>query len=349
MHKKIDIKVYKNGLKAVDMKAKFFLGAILLLISSAQTVSAKEPVESFNKLEILKLLADAPYENKLFLKTESDFSPWLIRTGIFDAFNAILQDEALRQDPDIRSRLFSLSEIHPFTDIRASAQLTLSEFRGDRVPPMFHYGRVPDGYKGLTAKQMNESMVYCAPPPNAKQPDFEVEAETDAEALKASGREHVRPQYRFKMPMRYGTVTGGYYSIRGVGLSYEQNAAPHTKVGISHANNRYIMKSDTEDEYWLIDGPHHMIGGASISKLVETEDGIERYLYRVLPSTVSQVFELEDGRIFINFANFDPSKRSGSWDSDVFTPTPLETYNPPIIVHLDGKVSLACTANASKF
>lgn len=331
------------------MRAKLFLSAFLTLVSGVQTVSAQEPTESFTKLEILKLLADGPSENKLVLKTESDFSPWLIRTEIFNAFNGILQDEALRQDSEIRAMLFTLSETHPFTVIRASAQLALSEFGGDRLPPMFHYGRAPDGYKGLTAKQMNESLKYCAPPPNANQPDFEIEAEKDAEALRASGRQHVRPQYRFKVPMRNGAVTGGYYSLQGVGLSYEQYAAPHTNVHISNSNNRYIMKSDTKDEYWLIDGPHHMIGGSSISKLIETENGIERYLYRVLPSTVKQVFELEGGQVFINFVNLDPSKRGGTWVDGKLVPTPLNTYNPPIIIYPDGKVSLACTADAVKF
>ena len=312
-------------------------------------MSAQETTESFNKLEILKILEDKPVENKLFPKTEGENSPWLIQTEIFDVFNAIMHDEKLHQDPEIRSRLLDLSETHPFTNIRASAQLALSDFSGEISPFMFHFGRVPDGYKGKTARQINQSMEYCPPPQNAKQPNFELEAEKNADALKASGHERVRPRYRFKVPMRYGAITGGYYSILGVGLSYERYAPPHMKVNISNTNNRYIMKSDTEDKYWLIDGPHHMIGGASISKLIETEDGIKRYLHRVLPSTVSQVYEFDGGQIFINFVDLDPTKRGGSWNGDVFTPTPLETFNPPIIVYPDGKISLACVSEASKF
>ena len=109
------------------------------------------------------------------------------------------------------------------------------------------------------------------------------------------------------------------------------------------------MKSDTEGTYWLIDGPHHMIGGASISKLIETRNSVERYLYRALPSSVSQIFELEDGQLFLNFVNLNPSKRGGSFDGDVFIPFPLENYNPPIILYPDGRVSLGCVPDASKF
>ena len=43
------------------------------------------------------------------------------------------------------------------------------------------------------------------------------------------------------------------------------------------------------------------------------------------------------------------SKRGGAWDDDKLVPTPLNTYNPPIIIYPDGKVSLVCTADAVKF
>ena len=310
----------------------------------AQTQSLKssqnqEKLKALSRIEILKVLEDRPLENELFLNSEGGSSPWLIRTEIFEAFNAILNNNAYKRDPEIRSRLQTLSENHLFTVVRASAQLVLSDFQEDSIPPMFHHGRVPEGYEGLTAKQMNESMEYCAPPPEAKRPDFEIEAD----------REGRRSAYRFSMPMRHGTLTGGYYSIQGIGLSYKKSVPPHEVMSISKANNRYIMKADTEDTYWLIDGPHHMIGGASISKLVETEAGLERYLHRVLPSTVRQVFEFSDGRIFINFVNLDPLERGGSYHGKEFTPSPLELYNPPIIVYPNGSVSLACTDDSIKF
>ena len=73
----------------------------------------------------------------LFLKTAGGSSPWLTQTEIFRVFSTILQDEELRQDPDIRSGLLNLSQTHPFTDIRASAQLALSDFNGDVIPSMF--------------------------------------------------------------------------------------------------------------------------------------------------------------------------------------------------------------------
>ena len=315
----------------------------------ADVDSLNRDADTLSKIEILNILEDNPDGYTPFLNTGGGFSPWLIRTEIFDTFNTILANKEHRDDPEIRSRLLTLSKMHPFTNIRASAQLVLSEYPEDQIPPMFHFGQALAGYEDISVKQINDSMEYCAPPSHAKQPDFEIKAEKDAEALMASGLEHVRPNYRFTVPMRYGAISGGYYSIQGIGLSYRKNAAPHETVRLSNANNRYIMNSNTKDTYWLIDGPHHMIGGASISKLVETQDGLERYLHRVLPSTVSQVFELEDNKVFINFVNLDPSQRSGSWDGEVFTPTPVETYNPPIIVYPDGKISLACSSDAIKF
>lgn len=315
----------------------------MLLASGFQLISAQESSEATQKPEILEILEDRAYQDKLFLKTQGDFSPWLIRTEIFEAFDVILQNDTLWQDLDIRESLQRLSETHPFTYVRASALLVLSGFDGDRIPPMFHFGQTLDGYKGPAADQINETMEYCAPPITSKRPNFELKAEQEA---KGHG---IRPQYRFKVPMKYGTMTGGYYSIQGIGLSYAPNLAPDKPIRMSDANNRYIMASDKEGEYWLIDGPHHMIGGASISRLVETQDGIERYLHRVLPSTVNQVFELEDGRVFINFVNLDASKRSGSRKDGVFTPTPLSRYNPPIFIYPDGEISLACEPGARKF
>lgn len=301
--------------------------------------------ENFSKIEILRILEDNPLKREPYLLTEGNFSAWLIKAEIFDAFNAILNEDIYRDDPDIRSRLLELSETHPFTDIRTSALLLLSEYQGNnnilrRLQVFWHQ----DGYKGVTRYQINEQMEYCAPPQNARRPDFEIEAEREAEALKLG-----RPRYRFEVPMQYGTVSGGYYSIRGIGLTYKQNAAPHKTVGISNTNNRYVMESDSRGGYWLIDGPHHMMGGATISKLLETQDGIDRYLHRILPGSVSQIFELSDGRIFITFVNLDPSKRGGTHKDGEFIPSPLERYNPPVIFHPNGKISLACSPDSVEF
>lgn len=305
---------------------------------------AQAKVKTLNKAEVLKLLEDAPHDNEADLITDSNFTIWLIRTELFDSFNTILKTESFRNDFEIRSRLLALSKNHPFTDVRASARLVLSDFQGNRVPSMFRFSRQYKDYDGLTAFKMNEHMEYCSPPPNAKQPDFEIEAEAVAKTSKRG-----RPAYRFKVPTLYGSLSGGYYSIQGVGLTYQQDKAPDKKIGISSANNRYIMPSNSIDSFWLIDGPHHMIGGASITKLVETQDGINRYMHRVLPSGISQIFELPNGSIFINFVNLDDSKRGGTSEGDAFTPSPLELYNPPIILHPNGKIKLACLADAVEY
>ena len=340
---------YDTRSKALDMKSTLCLITACFALFSSYAASAEESAKDLNKNEILKILEDNPYAKKSFPNSETSSSPWLIRTEIFDAFDTILKNKALREDPEVRSKLVVLSEVHPFTVVRASATFALSDVDVERFPMMFHFGGLIDGYDGPNAYEINESMEYCSPPSNARRPEFELEAERHAEELKLSGRERVRPNYIFSVPMRYGTITGGYYSIQGIGLTYKQNTTPHKKIGISRANNRYIMKSDTKDSYWLIDGPHHMIGGASISKLIENKDGLERYLHRVLPGTVSQVFELDHGRIFITFANLDPSKRGGTSKEGVFYPSPLERYNPPIIVYPNGQVSLACDENAIKY
>ncbi len=329
--------------KAVTMKLIVYFFTIVFLASGFQMTSAQESSEDVDKSKILEILEDGPNENSPALKVKGNTLPWFSELEIFKVFDVILQNDSLRQDINIRASLQHLSETHPFTYVRASALLVLSGFDGDRIPPMFHFGQTLDGYKGPAADQINESMEYCAPPIISKRPDFELKAEQEA---KGHGK---RPQYRFKVPMKYGTITGGYYKLRGVGLSYAPNVAPDKPITISYGNNRYIMASDKEGEYWLIDGPHHLAGGASILRLVETKNGVERYLHRVLPSEVSQIFELEDGRVFINFVSLDPSKRSGGWKDDVFTPSPLSRYNPPIFIYPDGGISLACEPNARKF
>lgn len=303
-----------------------------------------------NFSEVMNILQDNPAKQTTHLITEKHYYSRFFGTKLFEVLNFILQNDAYRNHPAIRSRLKTLSETHPFTNIRASAQLVLSEFQGDKIPPVFRFSRVLEGYEGPTAHEINKDMEYCAPPSNAQRPDFEYEAESEAEALRASGQEYVRPRYRFEVPMQFGSLSGGYYSIRGIGLSYKQNKAPHETVKISTTNNRYIMKSESTDTYWLFDGPHHMVGGGSISKLIETTTGVDRYLHRVLPNSVSQIFILEDESIFITFVNLDPSKRGGTTTKDgVFEPSPLENYNPPVIFYPDGAISLACIDDAIKY
>jgi len=335
---------------------------IPLVVSCAPTESQTPNDKSISQIdlsetkivtEIITTLTDNPAIQKPYLVAEKNFFTSFYRTELFDVFNTILKNNAYRNDPAIRSKLRTLSETHPFTDIRASARLVLSEFSGDQIPPMFQYARVPEGYKGPTARDINKEMEYCAPPSNARRPDFEYEAEKDAETLRASTKKerqiYVRPNYRFKVPLQNGTLSGGYYTIHGVGLTYELNTPPYKTVTISADNNRYVMQSGSKNTYWLIDGPHHMIGGGSITRLVETQDGVERYLHRVLPGGVSQIFILPDGELFISFVNLDPSKRGGVHKETGFEPFPLENYNPPVIFYPDGTISLACTAKAIKF
>lgn len=305
---------------------------------------AQAQMENSSKVDILKILEDDPFKTEPKVITDSNFTTWFVRTEIFDAFNIILKNGNFRNDPEIRSKLLVLSQKHPFTDVRATANVLLSKFQDHKIPPMFYFSSGLEGYDGLTPKQINQHMVYCAPPQNSKRPEFEIKAEQKAKALKRG-----RPNYRFKLSTQNGTFSGGYYSIQGVGLSYQQTIAPYKKIGISASNNRYIMPSDTKKSFWLIDGPHHMIGGASISKLVETQDGVDRYLHRVLPSSVSEIFELSDGSLFITFVNLDSSKRGGIHKGGEFIPWPLENYNPPIILHANGKIKLACAEGASEF
>ena len=339
---KADKGAYPTKSTVTDIKQP---AAELVRVSKKSLVQNSFNVENLSKIEILRILEDDPFKREPYLLTEANFFAWLNRAEIFDAFNAILNEDIYRHDPNIRSKLLGLSETHPFTDIRTSAQLLLSEYQGNNnILRTLQVFWPQYGYKGVTRYQMNEHMEYCVPPQNARRPDFEIEAEREAEALKLGS-----PRYRFEVPMQHGTVSGGYYSIQGIGLTYKQNAAPHKTVGISNTNNRYVMKSDSRDRYWLIDGPHHMIGGASISKLVETQDGINRYLHRILPGSVSQIFELSDGRIFITFVNLDPTKRGGTHKDGEFIPSPLEHYNPPVIFHPNGKISLACSPGSVEF
>ncbi len=316
---------------------------------NASGMSQTDLPKTDNFTRILKILNDNPTELEPYLVTDKNFYIRMFRTELFDVFNVILKNDVYRNHPEIRLRLRGLSENHPFTDIKARAQLVLSDFSGDKIPPMFRYSRELEGYEGLTPREINKDMEYCAPPLTARRPDFEYEAETKAETLRLSGVEYVRPHYRFEVPLQFGALSGGYYSIQGVGLSYKQNITPYKTLDISATNNRYVMASSDKDTYWLIDGPHHMVGGGSISKLIETQKGVDRYLHRVLPSGVSQIFTLSDGSIFITFVNLDPSKRGGSTKDGVFKPFPLENYNPPVIFYPDGTISLACTVGATKF
>lgn len=328
----------------VSMTVKLFPLFSCLFLLTLSYLPAQAQTEAINKSELLNILEDDPRERELELITESHFATGLVLPDIFEAFNAILKNDNFRSDTEIRSKLLILSQRHPFTDVRAAATLLLSNFEGDRISPMFYFSRQQDGYNGPTPKQLNGHMEYCAPPRNAKRPDFEIRAEEEAKILKRG-----RPNYRFKVPTQYGAFSGGYYSIQGVGLSYQQNTAPYKKISLSGANNRYIMPTDSKNSFWLIDGPHHMIGGASISKLVETQDGVDRYLHRILPSSVSEILELPNGSIFITFVSLDPAKRGATWKEGVRIPSPLERYNPPIILNPNGTIKLACTEHATEF
>ena len=301
--------------------------------------------DNFTRSEVLQALEDNPFDQEPQKITERNYTPEIRSAAIMDAFTLLLKSGHLRRDPKVRMRLEVLSQTHPFTHIRASAKLLLSDYSKDTnifaLPPMFWDQR---GYTGMKPSHMRGDADYCAPPPGARRPNFELEAEKKSKAANLS-----RASYRFETPLQYGTLRGGYYTIQGVGLSYAPHRAPEKPIGISSGNNRYVMPSDQAGAYWLIDGPNHMIGGGTITRLVESPDGIERFEHRILPSGVAQVFELPDGGVFMSFANLDPSKRGGTWTDDGFAPTPLDFYNPPIILRPDGKISNACTQDAQTF
>ena len=320
------------------------LTACLLSMGTSLAHAQINP-DNFTRSDILQALGDDPSDREPQRVTERNYTPLLQSSGLMDAFRLIQKSAHLRRDDKVRARLEVLSETHPFTHIRQAAHLLLSDYAVDTnildANPIFWAQR---GYTAKMQKAGRGKMQHCAPPPGARRPDFELEAEQNAKAANRS-----RANYRFETPLQYGTLRGGYYTIQGVGLSYSPHTAPDAPVGISSGNNRYVMPSDQAGAYWLIDGPNHMIGGGTITRLVETRKGIERFEHRILPSGVAQIFELPGGGIFINFANLDPSKRGGTWTGGKFTPTPLVFYNPPIILHPDGKISHACTQDAPQF
>lgn len=327
------------------MKPLILTLAVCLLSMGASPAHAQINPDSFTRSDIVQALGDDPSGREPQRVTEANYTPLLQSSAVMDAFRLILKSGHLRRDDKVRARLEVLSETHPFTHIRQAAHLLLSDYAVDTnildTNPIFWAQR---GYTTEMQKSGREPMQHCAPPPGASRPDFELEAEQKAKAANRS-----RASYRFETPLKYGTLRGGYYTIQGVGLSYTPHTAPEKPVRISSGNNRYVMPSDQAGAYWLIDGPNHMIGGGTITRLVESPEGIERFEHRTLPSGVAQIFELPDGDIFINFANLDPSKRGGTWTDGKFTPTPLDFYNPPIILHPNGKISHACTQDAPKF
>lgn len=330
-------------MNSVFVKIIFTLATIMSLTSLSQA----DPLK-LTKHDIIQHLKDDPSARKTDKTVPKTFNLMTAKTDLNLALKEIFANDLYRNDPIIREHLQRLSEQHPFTHVRAMALIVLSDYQDETFPLKFTWGQAPIGYEAMATYEINKSMHYCAPPAYARRPEFEYEAERKSEALKAEGKNYGRPAYRFKQKTRRGEISGGYYSIQGVGLFYKNNDAAE-KTRIDGDNYRYIMPSETKDEYWLIDGPHHMIGGGTVFKLKETKDGLVRYLYRVLPSGVSEIYELAEGRVFISFVHSDPSKRGGMSKNGVFVPSPNHNYNPPIILYPDGKVSLACEKDAAKF
>lgn len=321
------------------MNCKIFLSLACICLLNFSVAAAENRTLNWDRETVLNILTAPPGAQSPEIITDKRDYARFTRSAKFLAFNAILEDDSLRYDPEVQAQLRILAETHPFTKIRAVAKVVLSDFRGRKINSMFHYGGRLEGYDGPSAKDLNEDMTYCAPPPEASRPEFEIRAEKEAEA-----RGVRRANYRFDIPLQYGTLSGGYYAINGVGLTYQSDTNSKDTVTINHDNNRYVMPSNIPGEYWLIDGPHHMIGGGTVTKLVETQAGIKRYSHSILPSGVVQVFEMPDGSLFLTFVNLDPTKRGGSWNGDAFTPSPLEWYNPPIRLFPNGEIGLACSS-----
>ena len=261
-----------------------------------------------------------------------------------NALDFVISNPSLLNDAEIGAQVRLIAEHHPVASARTMARLALSGLPWPEEPYYLLNGgfndRLPEAYRGFSAEITQAEEQHCPPTEMAVEFDW----------IWPEGAEQRFRNRSFKVRAGRGHLAGGGYSIQGRGLQYVPDAEGDrpldTRQTISRDNVFIVVPSLTPGEFWAIDGPHHMIGGGAIWKVVLTEDGIFTRPHRTLPKGVAEVYRYPDGSVFIAFEAWDESERGGIVFDGETRPFKLSRSNPPIRLHPDGRMSKACDPDA---